>query len=380
MRKGSDMSEQRGTNAGRDAGEVEIIGWVAPQESSEIMPPRGPVFDLDVLTRTAQVHEDGGFDRVLIGYFTNSADGFMVGAHVAAVTERLGLLLAHRPGFVAPTLAARKLATLDLVSRGRAAVHIISGGADSDQARDGDYVDHDARYRRSAEYVRILRETWAARQPFSHHGEFYGFDGALSEVLPANGESIPIYGGGGSDAAIELLSSGLDTFMVWGEPLADTEVFFDRVRAAALPERTDIGFSVSTRPILGATEGAAWDRARGFLDQILSRTGGRVHTPENVASQRLLDSAARSEVFDSCLFTPLAAASGARGNSTALVGTAETVADAMADYVDIGATTLLIRGYEPLADAEEYGRELIPRVREIVAERARARRSVGAVR
>jgi alkanesulfonate monooxygenase len=372
------MDVQRGTNAGRDAGEVEIIGWVATQESSEIMAPTGPVFDLDVLTRTAQVHEDGGFDRVLIGYFTNGADGFMVGAHVAAVTERLGLLLAHRPGFVAPTLAARKLATLDLVSRGRAAVHIISGGADSDQARDGDYVDHDARYRRSAEYVRILRETWAARKPFSHHGEFYTFDGALTDVLPVNGESIPVYGGGGSDAAIELLSSGLDTFMVWGEPLADTEVFFDRVRSAALPERTDIGFSVSTRPILGRTEGEAWDRARGFLDTILSRTGGRVATPENVASQRLLDSAARSEVFDSCLFTPLAAASGARGNSTALVGTAETVANAMADYVDIGATTLLIRGYEPLADAVEYGRELIPRVREIVAERARARRSVGA--
>src|ERR1700712_1523001 len=229
----------------------------------------------------AQVHEDGGFDRVLIGYFTNGADGFMVGAHVAAVTERLGLLLAHRPGFVAPTLAARKLATLDLVSGGRAAVHIISGGADSDQARDGDYVDHDGRYRRSAEYVRVLRKTWAARTPFSHHGEFYTFEGALSDVFPVNGESIPVYGGGGSDAAIELLSSGLDTFMVWGEPLAETELFFDRVRVAASPERSDIGFSVSTRPILGRTEGEAWDRARGFLDTILGRTGGRVHTPEN---------------------------------------------------------------------------------------------------
>jgi alkanesulfonate monooxygenase len=365
----------RGTNAGRDAGEVEIIGWVAPQESSEIMAPRGPVFDVDVLTRTAQVHERAGFDRVLIGYFTNSADGFVVGAHVAAVTRRLGLLLAHRPGFVAPTLAARKLATLDLVSGGRLAVHIISGGSDADQARDGDYVDHDARYRRSAEYVDLLRATWSAPRPFDHAGEFYRFDAAFAEVRPVNGVSIPVYGGGGSDAAIELLSPGLDTFMVWGEPLADTVDFFERVRAAALPDRTDIGFSVSTRPILGATDGAAWDRARGFLDQVLARTAGRgVVSPENVASQRLLDSAARSEVFDRCLWTPLAAATGARGNSTALVGSAETVAEALADYVDTGATTLLIRGYEPLADAEAYGRELIPRVRAIVAERAAARR------
>ncbi|MCU1501975.1 MAG: Alkanesulfonate monooxygenase [Ilumatobacteraceae bacterium] len=370
------MSEVRGTVAGREAGEVEIIGWVAPQESSEIMPLRGPTFDLAVLTRTAQVHETAGFDRVLIGYFTNGADGFMVGAHVAAVTERLGLLLAHRPGFVAPTLAARKLATLDLVSAGRLAVHIISGGSDPDQARDGDYVDHDARYRRSAEYVDLLRETWAAHAAFDHAGEFYRVEGALSDVYPANGVSIPVYGGGGSDAAVALLSAGLDTFMVWGEPLADTVAFYDRVRAAAVPTRSEIGLSVSTRPILGPTDGAAWDRARGFLDQVVSRTGGRrAPAPENVASQRLLESAARSEVFDRCLWTPLAAATGARGNSTALVGSPETVAEALADYVDIGATTLLIRGYEPLADADEYGRELIPRVRAIVAERAARRRA-----
>ena len=77
-------------------------------------------------------------------------------------------------------------------------------------------------------------------------------------------------------------------------------------------------------------------------------------------------------MFDRCLYTPLAAATGARGNSTALVGTPETVAEALADYVDAGASALLIRGYEPLRDAEEYGRELIPRVRAIVAARAAA--------
>ena len=163
--------------------------------------------------------------------------------------------------------------------------------------------------------------------------------------------------------------------MVWGEPLADTAEFFARVRAAAGDRRP--GFSVSTRPILGATEGAAWDRAHRFLDMV--RAGSDRPPPTtapNVASQRLLDTAARSEVFDRCLWTPLAAATGARGNSTALVGTAETVAEALADYVDIGATTLLIRGYEPLADAAQYGRELIPRVRALVADRARRRQTV----
>ena len=61
----------------------------------------------------AQAHETAGFDRVLVGYTSTSADGFSVTAYAAAHTERLGYLIAHRPGFVAPTLAARTAATLD---------------------------------------------------------------------------------------------------------------------------------------------------------------------------------------------------------------------------------------------------------------------------
>jgi alkanesulfonate monooxygenase len=375
------MSTTSGTSDGTNDGTVEFIGWAAPQESSEIMAPRGPIFDADVLARTAQVHEDAGFDRVLIGYFTNAPDGFLVAAHVAATTERLGLLLAHRPGFVAPTLAARKLATLDQLSKGRAAVHIISGGSDEDQARDGDFTGHADRYRRSAEYVRVLRQTWRSRQPFDHHGDFYRVEGQVSEITPWDGEAIPVYGGGGSDAAIEALAPEIDTFMLWGEPIAETIEFSDRVREVASAAGNDIRFSVSTRPILGRTEGEAWDRAHRILDTIIARTGRNVLPGgANVGSQRLLDVAARSEVFDRCLYTPLAAATGARGNSTALVGTPETVAEALADYVDAGASTLLIRGYEPLADAEQYGRELIPRARSVIAERAAARRLVDADR
>jgi alkanesulfonate monooxygenase len=63
----------------------------------------------------------------------------------------------------------------------------------------------------------------------------------------------------------------------------------------------------------------------------------------------------------------LAEATGARGNSTALVGSPDTVAKALVEYYKLGATSLLIRGYEPLADAVQYGRELIPRVRRLIA-------------
>ena len=342
------------------------------------MPAEGPVFSSEVLATTAQVHEAAGFDRVLIGYFTHGADGFMVGAHTAAATERLGLLLAHRPGFIAPTLAARKLATLDHISGGRLAAHIISGGSDADQACDGDFVDHDARYRRSDEYLLLMRRVWTETQPFDHDGEFYRVRGAHSSIRCRQVPYIPLYGGGGSDAAINSLAPHIDTYMLWGEPLAETREFMVRVRdAAAQWERTP-RFSVSTRPILSSTEDEAWARAFRILDQIRKSPWAQaasVRRVENVGSQRLLDVASRRDVHDTCLFTALATATGAPGNSTALVGTPETVADALVEYYKIGATALLIRGYDPLNDAMEYGNELIPRVRERVAEIDRDRAS-----
>src|SRR5436309_14775388 len=136
-----------------------MIGWIAPRVSSEVIPAAGPAFDADVVAETARIHERAGFDRVLIGYFSGAADGFLVGAHAASVTERLSFLLAHRPGFVAPPVATRKLATLDQLSDGRLAVHIIAGGSDADQARDGDWTDHEARYRRAAGHRSLLPRT-----------------------------------------------------------------------------------------------------------------------------------------------------------------------------------------------------------------------------
>jgi alkanesulfonate monooxygenase len=348
---------------------VEMIGWIAPRVSSEVIPPSGPPLDANVIAETARIHERAGFDRVLIGYFSDSPDGFLVGAHAASVTDRLRLLLAHRPGFVAPPVAARKLATLDQMSNGRLAVHIIAGGSDVEQAKDGDWTDHDARYRRCAEYLSLLRRTWTEPAPFNHEGEFYRTRGTYSEVRCRQQPHIPIYGGGGSDAAIGALAPHVDVFMLWGEPLRDTAFFMDRVRREAAINGRNPSFSLSTRPILAATEGAAWDRARAILDRVLINRGG-VPAPQrqNIGSKRLLQAASEAEVHDTCLWTSLAVATGAQGNSTALVGTPEVVAQAMLEYYKLGATSLLIRGYDPRPDAIQYGEELIPRIRELVAD------------
>ncbi len=163
--------------------------------------------------------------------------------------------------------------------------------------------------------------------------------------------------------------------MLWGEPLKASAAFMDEVRAAAAQTHHQLTFSLSTRPILGRTEGEAWDRAHDILAKVKARQGGAAPTPQNMGSLRLLEAAAEKDVHDRCLWTALAALTGARGNATALVGTPETVADALVAYYDLGATSLLIRGYDPLVDAVEYGCELIPRVRALVAERDAAKGS-----
>ena len=106
-------------------------------------------------------------------------------------------------------------------------------------------------------------------------------------------------------------------------------------------------------------------RGKAFSPQPVRGPGA----PQNTGSQRLLAAAAKGDLHDRALWTPLAAATGAAGNSSALVGTPETVAQALLDYVDIGVTTLLIRGYDPYDDAIDYGRYLIPVVRDEVRRR-----------
>ena len=109
--------------------DVEILGMIGTADASEVRPHHGPVIDPDYTRRFAQAHEEGGFDRVLIGYGSGWAEGSQVAAYVAGHTERLGLLIAHRPGVVHPTLASRTFTTLDQFSQGRVALNIVTGSS-----------------------------------------------------------------------------------------------------------------------------------------------------------------------------------------------------------------------------------------------------------
>jgi alkanesulfonate monooxygenase len=360
---------------------VEFISATNANAASDLN-PAGTGFDVEYARRYAHALDDGGFDYTLVAYHSSWVDSNQLAQFVAANTERIKPMLAHRPGVIFPTNAARTFATLDQISRGRLALHIISGGNDTEQHREGDYLTKSQRYDRADEYIQILRRAWHEPEPFSHEGTHYRFEDFHSDVRPFQ-PTIPISVGGSSADAYRVGGQQGDIFGLWGEPLAETAEQIAAVHAiadAAGRQRPRIW--VSFRPIIAETDELAWEKAHEILAGVLEARPARAASshypttnegrPANVGSQRLLDVAARGELHDRALWTPLVTATNAAGSSTALVGSYETVAAALLDYVDIGCELLSVRGYDPLNDAIDLGRHVLPLVRQELGHRAAA--------
>ncbi|MEY9371927.1 alkanesulfonate monooxygenase SsuD/methylene tetrahydromethanopterin reductase-like flavin-dependent oxidoreductase (luciferase family) [Bradyrhizobium diazoefficiens] len=152
-----------------------------------------------------------------------------------------------------------------------------------------------------------------------------------------------------------------------------------RVHNAAVRQgRPTPRFSLSVRPIIAPTEKQAWEKAEEILARataLQDKTGYRKPADGHATAgaRRLLALADQGSRIDKRLWTEIAKLTGANSNTTALVGTPEQVAEVFGDYYDLGISHFLIRGFDPLIDAIEYGRELIPLTRELVAKRRAVR-------
>jgi alkanesulfonate monooxygenase len=366
---------------------VEFLGIAATNDGSEITARSGASFDKDYTLRLARAHEDNGWDRVLFAYGSGSPDPNIGAAYIAGKTDTLQLLLAHRPNVSYPTFAAKTFATIDQISGGRVTVHFITGGTDHEQQREGDYLTHDERYARTRECMAIVKQAWTSREPFDHDGPHYRFADFVSDVFPVQQPRPRLSFGGSSPAAYRAGGAEADIYCLWGEPLASTAEQIEAVRAAARAAgRADTPkIQVAFRPIIAATDKKAWEKAHETIGRIEARVqagGGAlsrrrpIRNPENTGSQRLIAIAADGERFDRALWTRTAAVTGGAGNSNALVGTPETVARAILDYIDLGVDIISMRGYDLLADAVDVGQQVIPIVRAEVARRDAAAAAV----
>jgi alkanesulfonate monooxygenase len=386
---------------------VEIIGMVGTRDASEIKGPLvdgpvvdwmdGPVIDPDYLVAISQAHDEGDFDRVLVGYGAVAPEAWAVASTVLNRTKKLKVLVAQRPGFIQPVVLARMAATLDhLTGGGRIAIHFITGGDEADQRREGDFVPHDTRYRRTREMMAIARRLWREETPFDFEGEFYRYESAFSSVKPVSPGGIPFYFAGASAPAIDVGAAEADVYAFWGEPRDQVAARMETISNAAAKVGRTLRYSLSLRPIIADTEEEAWgkaewiaaetaariemakERMKGHQDTYQGLGGKRNATfsvdrktngTTSVGRKRLIQMSADQDIYDERLWMKVANLTGAAGNSTALVGTHEQVAEAMLRYYDIGITTLLLKGFDPLADAIEFGERLVPLLREGAASR-----------
>jgi alkanesulfonate monooxygenase len=352
---------------------IKFVGLINRDNASETKPAPAdaPVIDLDHMISSAQKHEAAGFDRVLLAHNSRSPDGLLIASRIAERTKTLKFMIAHRPGFIAPTWAARAFATFDYLFPGRVGIHIISGGNDADQRADGDFLDHSERYARTAEWLEVFHNEWTSPKPFDHEGKYYKFEKAFSAIRPP--KKPPVFFAGASDAAIAAGARHADIWALFGEPVDQIREMVQRIRAGAVaagraPDA--IKFMMSLRPVVGSTEAEAWEKADAITARVKEllgdKAGGLGNKPQSQAGARLR--ALGGQVQDKRLWTAVAALTGGGSSTTGLVGTSEQIAESMADYVKVGVGAFLIRGFDPDEDATEFGSDLIPTAKAYMAD------------
>ncbi len=351
---------------------VEINGLLNHNLSSELDPIPVSHFDLDAIRLQARIHDEGGYDRVLIANAAVMPDNISIAGYVGGITERLGVMLAHRPGFIAPTMGARLLATLDHLLGGRLAVHIISAASDIETQADGDFLTKDQRYARSGEYIEILRKIWSSDTPIDHDGDTYRFRAGFAEVKPLQAGGIPVFFGGMSPAALSVGAQHADTFATLSDTVEGMTQVIRTVRAAAAPHGRSPRFLMSIRLVLDDSDAKAWARADDLRTRIAAGMNRMI--PNVVAAkadgfQRTADLAQRGDRLEKCFWNGINQLRGGQSNSGALVGDPDRIVDTLIDYYDAGVSAFILRGFHPTEDAIRIGRDIIPRLRARVAAR-----------
>jgi len=346
---------------------IELVGLVSPYRGSEAS-VEPAVYDPAFVAQCARAYEQAGYDRVLIGQNAKSADSLVTATWVAAATSRLNLMVAHRPGFIAPTMAARAFATLDQFSGGRAGVHIITAFSDIETRCDGDYHSKQERYNRSREYVQVMRRMWAGEHPLDHEGDWYQFEQAGSEVRPVNG-GVPVFWAGTSELGLRYGAELADVYALGPGSVAQVGELVGKVKREAAVHGRDPRFSMSMRLVVADSDEAAWDRARDLMRGVEARQAefGALGRDLGRAAQDAAERAVEADdaALDPCLWTGLTKATQGRLQVMCLVGSPGALVRALMRYREVGIDNFLVTGFDWLADTHRIGTEIGPELRRL---------------
>jgi alkanesulfonate monooxygenase len=369
---------------------IELRSWINPQsyansystapiarEAAYFTPVPEPVTaDPDYISAEAREYEAAGYDASIIPQSATWPDVTVTAAWALAHTERLRVVLAHRPGTQAPTAAARAVATLDRVSGGRAGVHLILGSrGGSDLPRDGDHADREARYRRAAEYLEIFTGVLTRDEPFDFDGEFYQVRGAFSGVKPVQSPRPVISVPAESPEAVELAVRFGDVLAFHGISRAKAAEKIAQGRAAAAAAGRSPGFWINLNMLVGETDEDARQHLRDLEQSVVRlqefRSGGSRPAVRSIREDRFADlSPADDSWEDDVLYLGLTRL--ARATPT-LVGSPSTIADAVLAYHDLGVGVVTLGSHVTSQRDAGLRRETLRLIKQAVAGRDAAR-------
>ncbi len=318
--------------------------------------------EIDYLADVARAADRLGFEGVLTPTGSWCEDAWLVTASLVRETRRLKFLVAFRPGFFSPTLAAQMAATYQHLSSGRLLLNIVSGGDDTEQQRFGDWLDHDARYQRTDEFLTILRGAWGD-VPFDFDGRHFRIAGATTRRPPV--PAPPIYFGGASPAAELVAARHADVYLAWGEPPAMVAPRLERMRELAAVEGRSLRFGIRLHVISRDRAADAWAETERLLDRfddnVIARTQETLARSASVGQQRMvgLHGGRREDlVVAPNLWAGIGLVRGGAG--TALVGSHEDVAERIAEYHELGFDEFILSGHPHLEEAHWVGEGVLP--------------------
>ncbi|MFI5256393.1 MAG: LLM class flavin-dependent oxidoreductase [Gemmatimonadales bacterium] len=308
--------------------------------------------------RLAQRSEEIGFDLTLIAeLFLNdikgadapALDAWSTAAALAAVTERLELMVAVRPQYHPPALLAKQAANIDQISNGRLALNVVSAWWADEARRYGVHFDrHDDRYARTAEWLDVVSGAWRESR-LTHKGTYYSVDDLIVEPKPARRPRPTIYAGGESETAKNLIAAKCDAYVMHGDPVAHIAPKVADMRARRERARLEpMEYGMAAYVIVRESEAAA-KRELARITNVAEGSPG-YHNYQDWLANTQLESRVSLEDYSVSN----------RGLRAGLVGTAEQVANAIRAFQEAGVGLLLLQCSPQLEEMERFAEQVMP--------------------
>ena len=322
---------------------------------------------IDYLEQVAKAVDTLGFDGALLPTGVACEDSWVIASSLVPVTKRMKFLVAVRPGFVAPPVAARMAATLNEISGGRLLLNIVQGGDPKELAGDGLHLTHDQRYEMSDEFLLIWNQLFK-QESVTFKGNYFTIENGRLHPSKIK-QSPPLYIGGTSASAYEVTAKHVDYYLTWGEPVDVVKTRIDTVRKLAEAQGREVKFGIRLHVIVRETEQEAWDAAEELIKYIDQRTidgmRKKMAAFDSDAQKRMSDISYNNR--ESLEISPgLWAGIGLarEGAGTALVGDPDQVAANMKRYQEAGVDTFILSGYPHLEESYRVAELLFPRLKE----------------